>query len=398
MPRWENDHNVYIVGAGFSSYGGMPLVADFMDRMRDAIGWLHDQKRAREAQAIEEVLGFRNTAASAGYRVRINLDDIEELFSLASATGGELSEESVPLAIGGTLEFCRCTNTGETLVLDAFMDDESTHWLVDSFPIVEQARRPADRGSGLWQVYALTVYHFWAALMTGKLGIRNPDSRNTIISFNYDLLLDDALAKVRIPFDYGFRDTGTFNRSAREKFCPGGTPALKLLKLHGSVNWAAPATDGEPITIFSTYDEVVSAQRVPALLPPTWQKIFQRESLDVWNEAVRAIESATRIIVLGFSIPDTDVHFKYLLAAGLRSNISLRGVRFVNTDSDRLLPKVKRLLREELVERRIVVVEPSTRVDSFFANDNERRGIGRIIDEALYLPGPPLPRNRWLSN
>ncbi len=35
-------------------------------------------------------------------------------------------------------------------------------------------------------------------------------------------------------------------------------------------------------------------------------------------------------MVIGFSIPDNDVHFKYLLAAGLADNVSLRSVWFVD--------------------------------------------------------------------
>ena len=32
----HNDHNVYILGAGFSAQAGLPLITDFMNRMRDA--------------------------------------------------------------------------------------------------------------------------------------------------------------------------------------------------------------------------------------------------------------------------------------------------------------------------------------------------------------------------
>jgi hypothetical protein len=47
----ENDHNVYILGAGFSVDGGPPLVADFMNAMRDSVEWLQAKKRDAEAEA-----------------------------------------------------------------------------------------------------------------------------------------------------------------------------------------------------------------------------------------------------------------------------------------------------------------------------------------------------------
>jgi len=46
------------------------------------------------------------------------------------------------------------------------------------------------------------------------------------------------------------------------------------------------------------------------------------------------ISRATRLIVMGFSMPPTDLHFKYLLAAGLRENISLREILFVNPSKE----------------------------------------------------------------
>jgi hypothetical protein len=34
-----NDHNVYVLGAGFSREAGYPLIADFTMKMRDALEW-----------------------------------------------------------------------------------------------------------------------------------------------------------------------------------------------------------------------------------------------------------------------------------------------------------------------------------------------------------------------
>lgn len=37
-----NDHNVYVLGAGFSKDAGLPLVAEFFNRTRDSVQWLKD--------------------------------------------------------------------------------------------------------------------------------------------------------------------------------------------------------------------------------------------------------------------------------------------------------------------------------------------------------------------
>lgn len=40
----------------------------------------------------------------------------------------------------------------------------------------------------------------------------------------------------------------------------------------------------------------------------------------VWKKAVEAIKTATRICVIGYSMPETDAFFKFLLALGLAEN------------------------------------------------------------------------------
>ena len=86
----QNDHNVYILGAGFSREAGLPLISDFLVRMRDCHEWLQGQRRASEADAVSEALRFRLESTSAAYAVDLDLENIEELFSLASSTGGKI--------------------------------------------------------------------------------------------------------------------------------------------------------------------------------------------------------------------------------------------------------------------------------------------------------------------
>lgn len=61
--------------------------------------------------------------------------------------------------------------------------------------------------------------------------------------------------------------------------------------------------------------------------------------------------------MIGFSIPPTDTHFKYLLSAGLRDNISLRQVLFINPD-ETIRQSVNKIFRPELEERRVVQIQP----------------------------------------
>jgi hypothetical protein len=108
MPPIHINHNVYILGAGYSRDAKLPLTFDFLTYMRDCHEWLSkDPSRSREAKAIESVFDFRLKAASAAYRTIINVENIEELFSLASASEDDSLMDSLPTAIAATLDYAR---------------------------------------------------------------------------------------------------------------------------------------------------------------------------------------------------------------------------------------------------------------------------------------------------
>lgn len=143
--------------------------------------------------------------------------------------------------------------------------------------------------------------------------------------------------------------------------------ALRIYKLHGSVNWGAPKTVDDKIQIHGDYDAVGEAGERALLIPPTWRKVLAGHVTDVWNKALESLNTATRIVIIGFSMPPTDTHFKYLLAAGLQRNISLRKLFFVNpglrieSERNNLRANLFSILREELEDRDIIqLIEAST--------------------------------------
>src|SRR6266436_3859937 len=100
-----NNNNVYLLGAGFSADAGLPTIADFLNQMRDSTDWLAQQGRQAELAAVGAVLEFRHNAAAAGYRVNVDLDNIEDLFSLAAALPQQTVSRAVQAAIGATLNY-----------------------------------------------------------------------------------------------------------------------------------------------------------------------------------------------------------------------------------------------------------------------------------------------------
>jgi hypothetical protein len=361
------NHNVYILGAGFSVDAGLPLISNFLNRMRDSFDWLIEQDWQEEIKAVERVFNFRLQAAGAAYRTMIDVENIEDLFSLASATENDpatniITVEDISTAIAATLEFAQARAAHKP----------TCQMLVPNKPVTDYPQGWTDiKGSSIPEKVEVTVplYHAYAGILSGSHCRPAPEQRNTVITLNYDTLLEDALHDQNIKFSYGVSTNKHkkvfFDASAKCVTDTSEKPdALPVLKLHGSVNWGGVRDDGERLDVFGNYADVRRAESYPVLIPPTWRKVFGGALTQVWGQARQAISQATRIIVIGFSIPPTDTHFKYLLAAGLRENISLKQVYFINPD-EHLKDHVFKIFRPELGERGVIQIQPrTTSVDS----------------------------------
>ena len=107
--------------------------------------------------------------------------------------------------------------------------------------------------------------------------------------------------------------------------------------------------DYRKLTVYGNYEALRAKKLIPELIPPTWKKVFHSPLDKVWESAVRRLKSATRIIIIGFSCPPTDMHFKYLMASGLQENVSLRHILFVNPSVTELRVRATKLFRESYI-------------------------------------------------
>lgn len=361
------NHNVYILGAGFSANAGLPLVTNFLERMADAVEWLYSHDREREAESVRSVFDFRLRAAGAAYRAEVNIDNIEELFSLASASEGENRADEVISAIAATLDFAELTTQHPTCEVEV--------------------KEESDNGTWIRKEKTFPLYQLYAGIISGSMCNGPTETQNTVITLNYDTLLEDALAELDVPFHYGLPTKITTYHESAKCLNSKDRDTLPIYKLHGSVNWSKPSSRGRKTTVFGNYRNLYQNGGRVLLIPPTWRKIFAEQLVHVWEGAVEALNKATRIVVIGFSMPPTDNHFKYLIAAGLQRNISLRKFLFVNPGLDskrkeraKLRRNLFSILRRELEARGVVEPIPLT-AKEFFLRRETLRKIGRDISE-----------------
>jgi len=158
--------------------------------------------------------------------------------------------------------------------------------------------------------------------------------RCALLTFNYDLALDYALACQGLPVDYGLEEK------------PKKSYGIPLLKLHGSLNWVldeneeprvgkvkqrklAPGSSSSHTSVRPIRDDFADYQgfrynpslHLPMIVPPTWNKSHNESFIrQVWARAATELQGAKRIVVIGYSLPETDLFFKYLFALGTISD------------------------------------------------------------------------------
>src|SRR5712692_9713959 len=76
------DRNVYVLGAGFSALAGAPLIHDFIDRSRFYFDDPSSNLEKTERDHFERFLAFKRRMSQTREKVRIDLDNIEQLFGL----------------------------------------------------------------------------------------------------------------------------------------------------------------------------------------------------------------------------------------------------------------------------------------------------------------------------
>jgi hypothetical protein len=175
--------------------------------------------------------------------------------------------------------------------------------------------------------------------------------RIAVLTFNYDVGLEVGLSHQGINFDYCLDDSGG--------------DAIKLLKLHGSVNWGRridggaiipmpmqkwfavvqPAEFLEPdrkfltvsvgaqIAPFMRRELQVEVDETPVIVPPgLFKNEYQGSISRVWQQAAKELEEAEEIIVIGYSLPETDFFFRNLFALGTVGRKFIRRFAVVNPD------------------------------------------------------------------
>lgn len=148
--------------------------------------------------------------------------------------------------------------------------------------------------------------------------------RDTIISLNYDTLLDSALVNAGWDPRSGYCLTGESTgkckwRSPRDEANLSG---IRLLKLHGSLNWFVRGTLANISEVFEKKPVRVTKPRsngmsnhMRQIIPPIYGKVFRHAHWrQLWRSAYEGLCQADTLVVIGCSLVDTDFHLRALIS------------------------------------------------------------------------------------
>ncbi len=273
----------------------------------------------QERKSFRNILDYRWRSQTLYGYLNLDLDNLENLFGLIDMESS-LAPRSDKLAVANRAD----------LIFTLVKTLELTRK-----PAPEQLQKEIDESTGSADRNKLRATIRKARHPLGKFVFFAQRLRphDAIITFNYDTVIEEALLGLSIGPDYGFLDYAWPNVNAK----------FPVLKLHGSVNFKRASTDssnGEAVSIVdpelltnatSAYYDGGS----PLLIPPTWNKAaLSGPLMEVWQKASARLSAAHRIVFIGYSLPETDLGFRYLLANSLLANQELQDIVVMDPSQD----------------------------------------------------------------
>lgn len=362
---------VYVLGAGFSRDANLPLQNEIMDRLVSQV--VSQENANADLRRILEGLITGGTAPT-----------LADVFTLLDQA---LAEELHAFGLSWqSLAMAR----------RALMDEVLT--------IIHKATHEARDD-------ALQFYRSVAArLIALRISAGQGSDPLSIISLNWDCLLEntvywcvrqaDALGRVDVdyccyttPVSEGCPHTPSVLQKAKGLF------NLKVLKLHGSANWLLCPTCGQLFTGLGSAAEHWNQYAFPQFCPfcqrfvpsepeageaprlepffvtPTFLKVFENPHIRmIWHNAYMELVEATRVVFVGYSLPEADYHLRALLRRAIRPSTA---VVTVLIDRDEVDASTPAHLRSSL---------PAERYRAFFGDGRltvDTRGTRGFFEEEL---------------
>lgn len=162
--------------------------------------------------------------------------------------------------------------------------------------------------------------------------VRALEPQDTLITLNYDTVLDSALLSQGWNPVAGYCLPGGPQKYGWKMARPPLAQHLlnvRLLKLHGSLNWQVRGNYKEIHKVFEAKPSRVILTDSPGvnevsgyirqIIPPIYGKFFQHPHWQhLWHKAYNSVVDAEAIVIIGCSLVDTDFHLVGILSRAMK--------------------------------------------------------------------------------
>ena len=286
---------VYILGAGFSAFAELPVMANFIDKAKDIYFSNSEYKYNKE---IKQALDLIREYAVIKNTMNSNLLNIEELLSIYDMKQFVSPSENKSIM-----------QTFIKAVISYYQDNFFSGFKInDSDPRIMASNEFHD------------LYTTWLLLMFGiettghlcyMVGAENKFISKIekfskscdygIVTFNYDTIIETITKAIEERVncrDIELLSTENFAKNS-----------IRYCKLHGSINR-------------------------DTIIPPTWAKTQFPDVKKDWEDAFTLLKSANEIRIIGFSFPETDSHVSYLFKSAIIDNENLKKIDVICMDNN----------------------------------------------------------------
>jgi len=253
-----------------------------------------------------------------------------------------------------------------------------------------------------------TYINFLRKLMDRRIDSGQQGDPLSIITLNWDFIIDkyfyeitkrdDKYNKLRLDYCVYDHNYHYYFDSKSEENIPStilkrqGFFNLKLLKLHGAMNWLLCKncqrlyySQRDYIAIKEFYDKnypecpfckenyhsVGDRNQIKLkseLITPTLLKNLESVTFkNIWKNAFVELSEAERVVFIGYSLPQADFEFRYMLKKAIRPSTKVDVVLYHNDDPNRLR---NMLQQREYLEKYFLGSLAETRYKSFFGKDD----------------------------
>ncbi len=287
--------NIIFLGAGASKAEGAPLQGEIFDEY-----FSHEAREPEEIDLKKKLANFFDIFFGIDFSVertdQPSFPTFEEVLGILELAAQRNEDFKNAFGRGGI----------ESVA-------EARQSLILMIAIILDKKLEEDRG-----------YH---RKMVSSIAAKNVLVNTCFVSLNYDILIDNALAALHPEYDLDYGIDFTNYHKAGDWHRPREDKAVKLLKIHGSLNWLycptcisltlTPRKKGVREFIYEP-DKCnclnCDSMTIPIIIPPTFLKVMSNFYLQqVWYETELALREAKKLVFCGYSFPDADMHIKYML-------------------------------------------------------------------------------------